>query len=101
VPRGALVGQGLVQGVMAGVLGIWTFTAAIARLGPAGAAAFGAMVPVVTAVGAWAWLGERPRRSTGWPSSQRSAAWRWPVARCRCCAAPVHPSRLELSARER
>jgi len=60
VPLAALVSHGMIQGVMAGVLGLWTFTAAIARLGPAGAAAFGAMVPVVTAVGAWAWLGERP-----------------------------------------
>jgi len=70
------------------VLGLWTFTAAIARLGPAGAAAFGAMVPVVTAVGAWAWLGER--RAAG--AAPRAHAKARVNARC-------HPKQMSSRAK--
>ena len=53
-----VVWQALWQGVLAGLLGLWTFAAAIARLGAARAAAFGALAPVVSALGGWWWLGE-------------------------------------------
>ena len=46
------------QGVLAGVLGLWTFSVAIKHLGAAHAAAFGALAPVVSALGGWWWLGE-------------------------------------------
>lgn len=47
------------QGVLAGLLGLWTLNVAIRRLGAAPAAAFGALTPVVSALGGWWWLGER------------------------------------------
>lgn len=53
-----LAWQGLWQGLLAGVLGLWTYSVAIARLGAAQAAAFGALAPVVSAVGGWIWLGD-------------------------------------------
>lgn len=51
--------QALWQGVLAGVLGLWSFSVAIARLGAAQAAAFGALAPAVSALGGWAILGDR------------------------------------------
>lgn len=54
-----LLWQALWQGVLAGLLGLWFFAAAIARLGAARAAAFGALAPVVSALGGWWWLGDR------------------------------------------
>lgn len=54
----ALLFHALFQGVVAGVLGLWTISAAIARLGAAQAAAFGALVPALSAVGGWWWLGD-------------------------------------------
>lgn len=53
---GTLAWHALSQGVVAGVLGLWTFSATVERLGAAGASAFGALVPVVSAVGGWWWL---------------------------------------------
>jgi drug/metabolite transporter (DMT)-like permease len=50
--------QALWQGVLAGLLGLWTFSVAIARLGAARAAAFGALVPVISALAGWWWLGD-------------------------------------------
>ena len=47
------------QGLLAGVLGLWAYSVAIARLGPASAAAFGALAPVVSAVGGWWWIGDQ------------------------------------------
>ncbi len=55
-PAGDIAFQALWQGVLAGLLGLWTFSIAIARLGAAGAAAFGALVPAVSALGGWWWL---------------------------------------------
>jgi drug/metabolite transporter (DMT)-like permease len=55
----ALGWQALWQGVLAGVLGLWTYSVAIQRLGAAPAAAFGALAPVVSAVGGWWWVGDR------------------------------------------
>jgi drug/metabolite transporter (DMT)-like permease len=55
-PQGALLTQLLWQGVLAGLLGLWTINACIARLGDARAAAFGALVPVVSAIGGVIWL---------------------------------------------
>ncbi len=46
------------QGLFAGVLGLWTFSVAIAHLGAARAAAFGALAPVVSALGGWIVLGD-------------------------------------------
>ena len=51
--------QALWQGLLAGVLGLWTYSVAIQHLGAAGAAAFGALAPVVSALGGWFWLGDR------------------------------------------
>lgn len=53
-----LAWQALGQGVLAGLLGLVTYLAAIARLGAARAALSAAVVPVLTAVGAAAWLHE-------------------------------------------
>jgi drug/metabolite transporter (DMT)-like permease len=57
-PPRDLMWQALWQGVLAGLLGLWTFNVAIHRLGAAAAAAFGALAPVVSALGGWWWLGE-------------------------------------------
>jgi drug/metabolite transporter (DMT)-like permease len=58
VPGPSLAWQFLWQGLLAGVLGLWTFSVAIQRLGPAPAAAFGALAPVVSALGGAVWLGD-------------------------------------------
>jgi drug/metabolite transporter (DMT)-like permease len=50
--------QAIWQGVVAGVLGLVIYGVAVARLGPAQAAAFGALVPALSAVGGSIWLGE-------------------------------------------
>ncbi|HZF80136.1 MAG TPA: helix-turn-helix domain-containing protein [Rubrivivax sp.] len=39
--------------------GLWTYSVPITRLGPVSAAAFGAVAPVVSAVGGWWWIGDR------------------------------------------
>lgn len=54
----ALLTLALWQGVLAGLLGLALFTVAIDRLGAAPAAAFGALAPVVSAIGGALWLGE-------------------------------------------
>jgi drug/metabolite transporter (DMT)-like permease len=53
-----LLFQAVWQGLIAGLLGLWTFAAAITRLGAARAASFGALAPVVSALGGLWWLGE-------------------------------------------
>jgi len=58
VPMSTLVWQVMWQGLLAGVLGLWTYSVAIDRLGAAPAAAFGALAPAVSAVGGWWWLGD-------------------------------------------
>jgi drug/metabolite transporter (DMT)-like permease len=58
-PPADLMWQALWQGVLAGLLGLWAFNLAIRRLGAAPAAAFGALTPVVSALGGWWWLGEK------------------------------------------
>jgi len=58
VPLADLAWQALWQGLLGGVLGLWTFSVAIERLGAAPAAAFGALAPVVSAIGGWIWLGD-------------------------------------------
>ncbi len=50
--------QAIWQGVIAGVLGLVIYGVAVARLGPARAAAFGALVPALSAIGGSIWLGE-------------------------------------------
>lgn len=51
--------HGLLQGGVAGVLGIVTYVAAVARLGAARAAASGALVPALSAGGGAWWFGDR------------------------------------------
>lgn len=58
VPLADLAWQALWQGLLGGVLGLWTFSVAIERLGAAPAAAFGGLAPVVSALGGWLWLGD-------------------------------------------
>jgi drug/metabolite transporter (DMT)-like permease len=53
-----LLFQLLWQGLLAGVLGLVAYTAAVARLGPARASLSGALVPPLTAAGAALLLGE-------------------------------------------
>ncbi|KLN58480.1 DMT family transporter [Variovorax paradoxus] len=50
--------QALMQGAVAGLLGLWVFGAAVARLGASQAAAFGGLAPVFSALGGWWWLAE-------------------------------------------
>jgi drug/metabolite transporter (DMT)-like permease len=57
-PLSDIAWQAVWQGLLAGVLGLWTYSAAITRLGAAPAAAFGALAPVISATGGWWWLGE-------------------------------------------
>lgn len=58
LPVADLALQALWQGLLAGVLGLWTYSVAIARLGAAQAAAFGALAPAISALGGWIWLGD-------------------------------------------
>lgn len=50
--------QFFVQGVLAGLLGMFVFGVAVLRLGPAATALSGAVVPAATAVGGWLILDE-------------------------------------------
>lgn len=59
-----VVWQALGQGVLAGLLGLVTYMAAIARLGAARASLSAALVPVTTALGAVVLLGEPVTRIT-------------------------------------
>ncbi len=56
---------GDLAGVCTGILGLWLFGIAIDKLGAGRAAAFGAMVPVLVAVGGWLYLGEPVDLPTG------------------------------------
>ena len=58
LPASDLLWLLLWQGVLAGVLGLWTYAVAIQALGAARAAAFGALAPVVSALGGLVWLGD-------------------------------------------
>jgi len=57
-PWGDVVFQFVGQGIVAGVLGVVTYTATIARLGAVAASLTLAVIPVVTAIGAAWWLSE-------------------------------------------
>ena len=59
-PLRDLLFQAVWQGVLAGLLGLWSFSIAISRLGAARAASFGALAPVVATLGGWWWLGDAP-----------------------------------------
>lgn len=54
-----LATQVLMQGVVAGLVGLWLIAFAVQRLGAITAAAFGALVPALSALGGWWWLGEQ------------------------------------------
>lgn len=54
-PWGDVAMQVLWQGILAGLLGLLSFTAAVSHLGPSKAALSGSLVPLISAVGA-AWL---------------------------------------------
>ena len=60
------------QSVVAGLAGVALFMMAIERLGAAPAAAFGALAPVVSALGGWWWLGE-PLDAWGWAAVAATA----------------------------
>jgi drug/metabolite transporter (DMT)-like permease len=64
-PAADVAWQVLWQGVLAGLFGLWSYSVAIARLGAAPAAAFGALTPVVSALGGAAFLGDRLDRVDG------------------------------------
>jgi len=53
-----LMVQFFFQGVLAGLFGLVTYTFAVRQLGAASAAAFGALVPVLSALGGWLILSE-------------------------------------------
>ena len=57
-PAHDLLFQAVWQGLIAGLLGLWTFSGAIVRLGASRAAAFGALTPAISALGGWWWLGD-------------------------------------------
>ena len=59
LPWADLAVHGIWQGVLAGLTGFLLFAFAVDRLGPAQAAALGALVPVVSSLGGWWWLGEQ------------------------------------------
>jgi drug/metabolite transporter (DMT)-like permease len=65
-PWNDVVLQALGQGVVAGVLGLVAYTAAIARLGPARASLSTALVPVMTALGGTWMLDEQLTTPTLW-----------------------------------
>ncbi len=46
------------QGLLAGLTGIWIYGVAVAAIGASRAAAFGALVPLLVALGGWLLLGE-------------------------------------------
>jgi drug/metabolite transporter (DMT)-like permease len=58
VSEAALALQLVWQGILAGVFGLVTYTFAVRQLGASGAAAFGALVPVLATLGGWAFLSE-------------------------------------------
>jgi drug/metabolite transporter (DMT)-like permease len=58
VSYATLMMQLLWQGVVAGVFGLVTYTFAVRHLGASAAAAFGALVPVLSALGGWLILSE-------------------------------------------
>jgi drug/metabolite transporter (DMT)-like permease len=53
-----LIVQFFWQGVLAGVFGLVTYMFAVRQLGAASAAAFGALIPVLSALGGWLILSE-------------------------------------------
>jgi drug/metabolite transporter (DMT)-like permease len=59
-PAADLVLQFVMQGIVAGVAGLWLYALAVAGIGPSRAAAIGALVPVLSAVGGAALLNEFP-----------------------------------------
>lgn len=59
-PVGVIAIQLVAQGLFSGLLAIVAFGIAVARLGATPASAFGALVPVIAAVGGVTLLGERP-----------------------------------------
>lgn len=52
--------QGIGQGVVTGILGLWLYTVAIDRLGAARGSLFGALVPAIAVLGGFLFLQETP-----------------------------------------
>jgi drug/metabolite transporter (DMT)-like permease len=59
-PLGDILTQFVWQGLLAGVFGLWTYAFAVSRIGASRAATSGALVPVLSAMGGFAFLGESP-----------------------------------------
>lgn len=59
-PTADVILQACWQGVIAGLLGLWTFALGVHHIGPSRAAAVGALVPVLSALGGGLVLGEIP-----------------------------------------
>jgi drug/metabolite transporter (DMT)-like permease len=57
-PINDVILQIVMQGGIAGVMGLWIYSVAINRLGPDNASVFGALVPVLSAVAGWLILSE-------------------------------------------
>ncbi|WP_300302139.1 EamA family transporter [Ferrovibrio sp.] len=60
-PTADVILQACWQGVIAGLLGLWTFALGVHHIGPSRAAAVGALVPVLSALGGGLVLGEIPK----------------------------------------
>lgn len=58
VPPRVLAIQFVMQGLLSGFAATFTFVYAVSRLGPSRTAAFAALVPILAALGGWAFLGE-------------------------------------------
>jgi drug/metabolite transporter (DMT)-like permease len=65
LPAGDLAAQALFQGVIVTIVSIFLYGRAVAALGASGGAAFGALVPALSALCAISLLGEWPNK-TGW-----------------------------------
>jgi drug/metabolite transporter (DMT)-like permease len=53
-----LIVQVVWQSIVAGIFGLVTYTTSVRHIGASAAASFGALVPVLSSIGGWAFLGE-------------------------------------------
>lgn len=59
VPTGTILWQAFYHGILVGAVALFLYARAVELLGSASAALFLPLMPVVTAIGAWLWLGEQ------------------------------------------